>query len=304
MDRRVLAPVATTLLLWASAFVAIRVALPGFGAAGLTVGRLLVASLVLALAAPLLRVRRPAAADLLRIACCGLAGMTSYQLLLNAGERSVPAGTASLLVNASPIFAAVLGLALLRERLTVRIITALAIGFTGATVITLAQGNDLAPNVDALFVLAAALSQALFFVLQKPLLSRYRGIEVTCYATWAGTVLALPLLPALIHDIPHAGAESVGALLFLGAAPSAIGFTTWAYAQARLPVAVAANTLYLVPLLAIGIGWIVLHETIQPAALAGGVLTLIGVAISRSPLRARRRTNRNERAGRTKPDAT
>jgi drug/metabolite transporter (DMT)-like permease len=282
-DRRVAAAVATTLLLWASAFVAIRVALLGFGVAGLSVGRLLVASVALAVVAPLLRIRLPARSDLVRIACCGLTGMTAYQLLLNAGERTVPAGTASLLVNAAPIFAAVLAFGLLHEPLTTRSITGLALGFAGATVITLAQGDGLAPSTDALLVLGAALAQALFFVLQKPLLSRYRGVEVTCYAMWSGTALALPLGSALVHDLPHAAAGPIQALVFLGVAPSALGFVAWAYAQARLPVAATANTLYLVPALAIGIGWAVLGETIHPAALLGGLVTLAGVAISRSP---------------------
>src|SRR5208282_4641604 len=88
---------AATVLLWASAFPAITVAVGPLGPAGLAVARLTVASAALALAAPLMGVRRPKPGDLPLIALCGLAGMTGYQLLLNAGERVVPAGTASLL---------------------------------------------------------------------------------------------------------------------------------------------------------------------------------------------------------------
>ena len=94
---------AGTVLLWASAFPAITVAVRGLGPAGLAVARLAVASAVLALAAPLMGVRRPRPRDLPLIALCGLAGMTGYQLLLNAGERVVPAGTASLLVATAPV---------------------------------------------------------------------------------------------------------------------------------------------------------------------------------------------------------
>ncbi|WP_158881063.1 DMT family transporter [Amycolatopsis anabasis] len=280
-DSRATVALGTTLALWASAFVFIRVALPGFGVAGLSAGRLLVASVALAAAAPLLRVRRPERGDLARIAACGLTGMTAYQLLLNAGERTIEAGTASLLVNTGPIFAALLAFALLREPLTSRSWAGIGLGCTGATVMALAQGNHLRPSADALLILGAALAQALFFVLQKPLLARYRPFEVTCYATWSGTLFALPLLPDLAGDLPHAGPDALAALIFLGAAPSAIGFAAWAYAQARVPVAVAANTLYLVPLLAIGIGWALLAETVHPGALAGGLLALAGVALSR-----------------------
>jgi drug/metabolite transporter (DMT)-like permease len=126
----------------------------------------------------------------------------------------------------------------------------------------------------------------MFFVLQKPLLARYGGFEVTCYATWAGTLLGLPLLPSLLRALPDAGSRPLAALVFLALGPSAIGFVTWAYAQARLPVATVANTLYVVPFLAMAIGWVALDETVHPVALAGGVLALTGVAVSRTARRS------------------
>src|SRR5437762_11172888 len=67
---------AGTVLLWASAFPAITVAVRGLGPAGLAVARLAVASAALALVAPWLGVRRPKLGDLPLIALCGLAGMT------------------------------------------------------------------------------------------------------------------------------------------------------------------------------------------------------------------------------------
>src|ERR1700760_2455301 len=107
-SRPAVAAAAGTVVLWASAFPAIAVAVPHLGPVGLSVARLGVASLALALAAPFLRVRRPRARDLPLIALCGLAGMTAYQLLLNQGERGVPAGTASLLVATAPVYARLL----------------------------------------------------------------------------------------------------------------------------------------------------------------------------------------------------
>ncbi|HEX3925974.1 MAG TPA: DMT family transporter [Streptosporangiaceae bacterium] len=47
---------------------------------------------------------------------CGLAGMTTYQLLLNTGQRIVPAGTAALLVATAPVYASLLAFCFLGER--------------------------------------------------------------------------------------------------------------------------------------------------------------------------------------------
>lgn len=283
---------AVTLVLFACAFVAIRAALPGFSVGGLSLGRLVVASVMMACVAPLFGVRMPSRAHLARIVACGLTGMAGYQVLLNAGERTVSAGTASMVVNTGPVFAALLAFALLKERIGGRGWIGIALGFAGAVTITFAQGGSLRPSVDALLVLAAALAQSLYFVLQKPLLSHYSGFEVTCYATWVGAVAMLPALPALMADLPRADAGSLAALVFLGVGPSAIGYATWAYAQSTLPVATVANTLFLVPFLSIGIGWLVLAETIHLVALAGGLIALAGVALSRRGGRSAQRVPR------------
>src|SRR5919198_1500934 len=86
---------ATTIVLWASAFPAIRAALEGYSAAHLSVLRLLVAALALAALAAARGVRLPARRDVPAIAGLGVAGMAAYQVLLNSGERTVPAGPAS-----------------------------------------------------------------------------------------------------------------------------------------------------------------------------------------------------------------
>ena len=86
----------SVVILWASAFPAIRVAAPELGAVGLSLSRLAVASAALLVLACWTRPRRPRLRDLPLIAAAGFTGMTAYQLLLNEAERSVPAGTASL----------------------------------------------------------------------------------------------------------------------------------------------------------------------------------------------------------------
>lgn len=60
-----------------------------------------------------------------------------------------------------------------------------------------------------------------------------------------------------------------------------MGFSTWAYALARTSAGRMGATTYLVPPLAIALGWLLLSETPPPLALAGGLLCLGGVAITR-----------------------
>src|SRR5262245_5129535 len=270
---------AGTVLLWASAFPAITVAVRGLGPAGLAVARLAIASTALALAAPLIGVRRPRLADLPLIALCGLAGMTGYQLLLNAGERVVPAGTASLLVATAPVYASLLAVAFLGERSSRRRWAGSAVALAGVALIAVSHG--LGFGGSALLVLAAAALRAVFHTAQKPLLARYTGFEVTAYAMWAGTVFILPWTGSLVRALPTAGGAAVGSAVFLGLAPSAAGFVLWAYAMARLDVGRVTLSLYLVPAAAVVISLAWLGQVPGPAELIGGVIALAGVLLAR-----------------------
>jgi drug/metabolite transporter (DMT)-like permease len=280
---------AGTVVLWASAFPAITVAVRGLGPAGLSVVRLAIASAVLALAAPFLGVRRPRPRDLPLIAVCGLAGMTVYQLLLNNGERIVPAGTASLLVATAPVYASLLAACFLGERPARRWWAGSAIALAGTAVIAASHG--LGFGAASLVVLAAAVVQGIFHAAQKPLLRRYTGFEVTVYAMWAGTVFILPWAGTALRVLPHAGAPAIESAIFLGVAPSAAGFVLWAYAMSRMDVGQATLSLYLVPAAAIVISLVWLSQVPGPVELAGGAIALGGVILASAQRQRRRASN-------------
>jgi len=132
----------------------------------------------------------------------------------------------------------------------------------------------------ALLVLGAALSQAAFFIVQKPLLARYSAFEVTAYAMWIGTALLLPFGAGVPGAVLEAGAEPLLAVLLLGVGASALGFFAWAYALARMPVSTASSALYAVPAVAIGVALLWLGELPSAASIVGGALALAGVVIA------------------------
>jgi drug/metabolite transporter (DMT)-like permease len=70
-------------------------------------------------------------------------------------------------------------------------------------------------------------------------------------------------------------------VVYLGAFPTALGFTTWAFALSRTSVGRMGATTYLVPVVAIVLAWLLLDETPALLAVGGGALCLVGVAVSR-----------------------
>jgi drug/metabolite transporter (DMT)-like permease len=271
-----------TVVLWAAAFPAIRVGLDGYGAAGLSLLRLVVASVALGIAAPLLGVQRPRRADLALIALCGATGMSAYQLLLNFGEVRVPAATASLLVATAPVFSVVLAAVFISERPTWRKVAGSAVAVAGSAVIALA-GGQVGYSAAVGVVLAAAFVQGVYHLCTKPLLRRYTGVEVACYAMWTGMVFLLPLAPSAVHGVLTAPVSATLAVVFLGLLPSALGFVVWGYAVARNTVATATAALYLVPVVALLVAYVWLREIPAWIELAGGLISVLGVLLIRSP---------------------
>lgn len=278
-DVRVALALATTIAVWASAFAAIREALGEFTPGELSVFRLAVASVALALVAAWRSVGWPSRADVARVLAVGVLGMTAYQLLLNSGEQTVEAGTASILVATAPIFVALLAGAAGAAPMGRRRWTGTLVAFAGSAAIALGAGGGVTLSAGAMLVLAAAVCQAAYFVVQRPLLERYSAFQVTAWAMWAGTALSIPWGLALPARVAAAEASATLAVVWLGVAASALGFVTWAYAAARVEVRVAASTLYLVPPVAMTIGWVWLGETPAALSLAGGALVLAGVAL-------------------------
>jgi drug/metabolite transporter (DMT)-like permease len=92
----------------------------------------------------------------------------------------------------------------------------------------------------------------------------------------------VPYAPTLARQLGSASDSAIAWTVYLGVAPTAIGFVTWAYALARTSAGRMGSTTYLVPPLAILLGWAMLDEVPPLLALPGGLLCIAGVALSRT----------------------
>src|SRR5712691_5746153 len=137
-DAQALLALAITIALWGTAFAAIRAALRGLTPEALSLIRLATASTALALVAFRRRPSHPSPRDWPRVAAVAVTGMTLYQLLLNSGEVRVAAGPASILVNMSPIFTALVAATVFGERVSRAGWLGIVVSFAGASLIGLA----------------------------------------------------------------------------------------------------------------------------------------------------------------------
>lgn len=289
----------TTVTLWASAFVGIRAAGAALDPGPLSLARLLVAALVLGTIVAARREALPPRSDVPRLLFCGLLWFGAYNVILNAAEQRVDAGTAAMLVNVGPVLIALLAGLLLREGFPRSLLAGCAIAFAGAVVIGAAtRSHSVDAGWGAALCVAAAFAYAGGVVAQKPLLERTSGLQITFLACVIGAAACLPFAPRLVDQLGSADAGQIAWTAYLGVFPTAIGFTTWAYALRRTSAGRMGATTYLVPPLAVLLGWLILGESPPALAFAGGALCLAGVVVTRAGggLRLRRVTTALARA--------
>jgi drug/metabolite transporter (DMT)-like permease len=263
---------------WGMSWVNVRAVLPEVGSGQLGAMRYLIASAVMLVIWLCRGHPLPARSDLPGVAMLGLFGFCLYNLGINYGERTVNAGTGSMLISCIPVLVILLGVLSGREK--VGLIATLGIGLSMVGVVVTAAGSEagLTFNLGSLLILGAALCAAIQTLISKSLTRRYAAVDVTTWAIWLGTLGLLPFS----HDLSGTAARLSGLgwvhLIFLGVVPAALCYTIWSWVLARLPITTVMSAVYAIPLFSLLFGWLILGENPSPMTLLGGAVTLAGVA--------------------------
>lgn len=275
-----------TMILWASAFIAIRAIGDHFDPGSLALGRLVVGAVALGVVAASGRLRVPRGRALALVAGYGVLWFGVYTMLVNAAERHLDAGTTALLINVAPILIAVLAGVFLAEGFPGTLVAGLAVAFSGVAIISFATSNGRYDAAGVAFALAAAALYAVGVLLQKQALQLDTDpFSATFLGCAIGAVACIPFGTSLPQDLAAAPLSATVGVVYLGLFPTAIAFSTWAYALARTDAGRLSASSYLVPALAVLMSWLLLSEVPAPLALAGGALCLAGVAVTRLPSR-------------------
>ncbi|ETA08500.1 DMT family transporter [Gordonia alkanivorans] len=302
-----------TVVLWASAFVGIRALGESFSPGAMAFLRLLAAVLPLTVIVLAVRLRRrsvggddrpvttrfPRARPLMLVIAYGVAWFAGYTILLNWAEQHLDAGTAALLVNLAPILVAVAAGLFFGEGFPRHLVIGMTIAFAGVVLIATGGSATTDAHADWLGVLlgiAAAVLYAAGVLIQKSALRTVDALTATWLGALAGLVATLPFAPTAVSELARADASAIVAVIYLGVGPTAIAFSTWAYALARTDAGAMAATTLVVPAIVIVMSWALLDELPTGVGIVGGVLCIGGVAIARRLFPRTRRGGRVDAA--------
>ncbi|MEU2021975.1 EamA family transporter [Streptomyces sp. NPDC016469] len=207
-------------------------------------------------------------------------------LLFIAAER-LPGGAAATLGAAQPLVVAVLAVAVLRQPLSARPLLWGATGVLGVGLVVIGPGAELdAAGVAA--GLAGAATMGLGVTLTKRW-GRPEGVGPLAFTGWQLTAGGLFLAPVtfLAEGAPPAidGRAALG-YLWLGLIGGLLTYALWFRGIGALPVTSVAVLGLLSPLVAAGLGALVLGQTLGPVQLAGFALALASIVGGQLPGRA------------------
>ncbi|HVS77319.1 MAG TPA: DMT family transporter [Steroidobacteraceae bacterium] len=272
LDARTLFYVAIAMVTWSSAYAAIAYGLGDFTPGEVAFARLALGSICFFLWLRARGLPLPPAAAWPPLLALGVIGLSVYHLCLNYAETRIASGAAAIIIALAPAATAAASALWLRERLSARAITGLGIALGGVVLVVLTSGKSVSFQPKAALVLVSVVATAVYFTLQKPFSARYGAEAVTTVTILGGTLGALPFAIGLPHAMAAAHPSSIAALVWLGLAPTFLGYLTWNIALHRASVSKVSSFIYFSTPLALLISWVWLGE--RP-----GWITVVGAAI-------------------------
>ncbi len=217
---------------------------------------------------------------LLRYFFAGFIGIFLYNLFLNYGQVSVSAGASSFIVNCNPLFTALIGFFILKQKVSYIHWIGIIFCMFGVSLISFDQEGGLNIGSGSSLILFAAILTAIYFHLVKPLILIYGTVTSTAYTIIFGTMPMLFWFPETYNFISESSNEIKLTYLWLALFPTALGYLTWTYSVGFFGANKASLFLYLIPPVSIILNFLWYDKHPSIITILGGLIIILSVFLT------------------------
>ena len=270
-----------TVLIWATAFPLTKVVENDFSPEALGLIRCTVASVTLLMLGLFTHIKKPKSGKaVLWLLLSGLLGFALYIIIFTTGIKTLTSATSSLIMAATPIMTAIAASKIYHDKIRPAGWMCILMAFVGVVVLLLWDGV-LSVNVGVIWTLGAAVSFCFYNMINRHLSSQgHTAIEIVTYSMIAGALMLMIFLPDTAGQLAAADSTAIAVAVYLGLGPSAAAYLLWAkaseYAERTNEV---TNYMFITPLLATVLGFIILREIPSMGTLIGGVIIIASVIL-------------------------
>ena len=273
----------TVALFWGATWVAGRIAVGEVSPLAVASWRFLLAAMVLG--ALLIRKEgwpRWSRHDLLGIFGLGVSGIFLYNLCFLYGLQHIEAGRGALVVALTPVAIAVADVLFFGAAMTLRRAVGIAIALAGCLLVVTRGKFELllgGVGVGELLILGCVVLWTAYTFIGRSVGQRLSPLSATFGASLAGWLMLTlaALIDGSLFAASNLTADGALSIAFLGILGTAVAFTWYAEAVGELGATRTGMFINLVPLFAVLLGALILHERLTAATLFGGALIVAGV---------------------------
>jgi drug/metabolite transporter (DMT)-like permease len=272
------------MLLWASSFVALKIAFRGYHPMQVIFGRMFIASLCFVIFIPSFRRLNWRRRDLRYLLTMAICEPCLYFIFEARALQLTSASQAGMITAITPLLVAILAWGFLREHITRQTLIGFTLAIFGACWLSLASDTSTAapnPLLGNFCEFLAMVCAAGYTVSLKHLTSNYPPLFLTAFQAFVGSLFFLPFLFLPSVGFPAEwNNESLLAVVYLGTFITFGAYGCYNYSVSRLPASQAAGFINLIPVFSVGLGMLILGETLNTAQWLACVLVFSGVWVS------------------------
>jgi drug/metabolite transporter (DMT)-like permease len=287
---------------WGSSYLFIRVALHDFQTAEIVFARTAIAAVGLLAVVWLRRIPYPKDWPTIRgMIIIGLGNVVAPFMLITWAEQFITSGLAAVLQSTAALFALVIAhFAFADERVSVKKIIGLILGFTGVVVLFSSEIGGENGIAGMLGMVGASLCYAIFTTYTRKIIQgNVAPVVISGTAVTVAAVVTAPLAflsPDGFTPLATASSDSLIALVILGIVNTFVAYLFYYFIVRELGVSRASMVTYVIPPVGVILGALILHEPVGLPLILGGSLIFTGIAIVNLRLRRLRMASQESQA--------